>query len=363
MLLLAAAAGADTIRLRNGYSLEGVVSQETDTQVVLDIGTGSTTLSRGTIAAVVHASDEDNQRLQSEWKQKYFLHRDYVPPDLTDLAADFSKLVSRHAQALSAHQALEGLAARELRLKAEQEQLRPQILQTARQLQQTQPNRSNAEAYNALVSENNVQQARWTAIRNELDAAQKEHDSATAQISAYQDAALAFHLRLQEERTKAARDTPGPEHKQFFDRLTSTLNEYLHEFAAAEIPVTPSHAGTVVTATINNQAQGHFILDTGATRVTLTEAFARKLGLTPEALPESEFSMADGHKTKGRIVVLQVVVVGDARAENVEAAILPGNPGEKMDGLLGMSFLRNFYVTLDGGSGKLILRRFAPNRE
>ena len=175
--------------------------------------------------------------------------------------------------------------------------------------------------------------------------------------------ALAFHLRLQEERTKAARDTPGPEHKQFFDRLTSTLNEYLHEFAAAEIPVTPSHAGTVVTATINNQAQGHFILDTGATRVTLTEAFARKLGLTPEALPESEFSMADGHKTKGRIVVLQVVVVGDARAENVEAAILPGNPGEKMDGLLGMSFLRNFYVTLDGGSGKLILRRFAPNRE
>ena len=69
--------------------------------------------------------------------------------------------------------------------------------------------------------------------------------------------------------------------------------------------------------------------------------------------------MAEGHKVKGQKVVFHSMAVGDVRAENIEAVFFPSGPGNQLDGSLGMRFLRNFSVNLDG-SGKLILRKFAP---
>jgi clan AA aspartic protease (TIGR02281 family) len=364
LLLAVATAGAvraDIIRLRNGNMIEGIVTLETDTQVVLDLGTGRTTLSRGTIAAVEHAAADENDRLRAGWKQKYFLYKKYVPAELAGLAADFAKLDALREEALGARRLVAELSAKEADGRAEQEQLRAQIVQTSQRLQQFGPaGNNNVEAYNALVASNNALQARWSQTGDALSAGWKKRDAAVERIAAYQETAAAFQIRFDEERKKPVDGAADAERRQFFDRMAGMVAGYMREFASAEVAVTQSRDGSVVMATVNEQTRGRFVVDTGAGRVTITEEFARRLKIDPDSLPEAEFTMADGHKTRGRIVVFRVLAVGDARAENIEAAIIPGKPGEQVDGLLGMSFLKHFSVNLDGGSGKLILRQFAP---
>lgn len=360
ILLLATAGRADTIRLRNGNAIEGIILQETNTLVVLDLGAGSTTFPRSLVASVEHATGDENDRLRSEWKQKYYLHRQYTPADLTTLATETTKLIAQHEDALQARRLLEGIPLRESRLKIERDELRMQIQQTSQQLQQNTPSRNNVAAYNALVSANNAQQAHWTTLADQLAACPHETAAATARISTYQDALAACRHQLDEERKKPADSSTAASRAEFLDRLSQTLTAYEHEFNSAEVAVTPSHAGSIVTAKINGETQGRFLVDTGAAHITMTEAFARRLHLDLATLPEVELMLADGSKTKGHAATLRVVAVGEARAENIEAAILPGRPGEQLDGLLGMSFLRHFSVNLDGSSGKLILRQFAP---
>ena len=351
---------ADTIRLRNGNTIEGIVTQETDTQVILDLGTGRTTLSRGVIAAVEHATADENDLLRSGWKQKYYLHRAYVPAEQAGLAADFAKLGALREEALGARRSLAEMSAKETEWKAKQEQLRTQMIQSSQRLQQAPPARDNVDAYNAVVAANNALQASLAQAGEELTACRKKYDDAIARIAVYQEAVSGFGSRFEEERKQTGNSAENAERRQFFDRIAANLAACLREFSTAEATVTPSRDGSVVAVTVNEQIQGRFVVDTGAARVSVTEDFARRLKLDPAALPEAEFTMADGRKTKGRIVVFRVLSVGGARAENVAAAILPGQPGEQVDGLLGMSFLKHFSVTLDGSSGKLILRQFAP---
>ena len=358
-----ASACGDTLHLQNGNTLEGIVTQETQGKVVLDLGTGSMTFPLGSITAIERASVEENKRLREEWKQKYFLHRQYTPADLTTLAAAFTRLVALHEQALGARRTMDDVSVRETRLNAEQELLRPQIVQTNQRLQQAAPARDNVVAYNALVSESNAQQARWQEIHNELIACRKTRDDALSSLAAYQAAVMAFSNQLVAEQKKPVAASTAKERQQFLERLAQHLAQYTHECASIEVPVTQIGGSSIILATINEQVRGRFLLDTGAAQVTLSESFAKRLQLDPAKLPTAEFTMADGRKTEGHVVVLRAMVVGEARAENVEAAILPGNLGEQVDGLLGMSFLKHFSVNFDGHSGKLLLRKFAPQEK
>lgn len=357
---LLGAARADTVLLRNGNTLEGIVTRETDAQIVLDMGIGSSTLPRNTVRSVERASEEANDRIRSDWKQKYFLHRQYVPAGLADLAAGFAKLGASREDALRAHRALTDLPAKESRLRAELDEVHAQIVETGRRIQATTAEQ-NVEAYNALITTNNSLQARWMEKTDELLGCRKERTATADRISAYQAATVAFTTQFVEQRKKLApTEEAVTDRMRFFDRVTATLAEYARDFASAEVAATPSHGGVIVTARVNDQVQGSFIVDTGADRVTVTEAFAKRMNLDLTALPEAEFVMADGHRTKGRIVVFRVVAVGDARVTDVEAAVLSGKPGDQADGLLGMAFLKHFLVSFDGNNGKLTLRRFAP---
>lgn len=362
LMMPAGAIRADTIHLRNGYQFDGIITEESDTQVVLELGTGRTTIPRRMIASIDRASEDVNDYIQAGSRQKYFLHRKNIPAELTGLATEFEKLGALRDGALHSRQTMDESSAKELRLKAELEQLRGQIVQVSQRIQETPEIRKNVGVYNALVTESNALQARRAMANDELAACRKEYDAAADGISAYQAAVSAFGLRFAAEQKKPANGAADAARKQFFDRLAPTVAEYAREFSSVTVPVTRLREGVVVAATVNEQVQGRFLVDTGAGRVTVSEAFARRLQLDLERLPVAEFTMADGNKSRGHVAVFHVLAVGDARVEDVEAAVLPGPPGEEFDGLLGMSFLKHFAVSLDGNSGKLILRQFAPGQ-
>jgi aspartyl protease family protein len=90
-----------------------------------------------------------------------------------------------------------------------------------------------------------------------------------------------------------------------------------------------------------------FMIDTGATYVSVGEDFARKARL-PEGIT-GYFSTANG-TVEGKIVKDQVVEAEDYKVSGLSVAVTP--LGEKK-GLLGQNFLRRFEVSQSAGVMRL----------
>lgn len=102
---------------------------------------------------------------------------------------------------------------------------------------------------------------------------------------------------------------------------------------------------------LNGKVTGTFIVDTGATSVSISRSLADKLGLTAPTR-EVRVRTAAGIKT-AQLTSLDAVQTQGARARHVEAVILE-DFGE--DGLLGLSFLSRFEVQLDSRRRTITLR-------
>ncbi len=112
----------------------------------------------------------------------------------------------------------------------------------------------------------------------------------------------------------------------------------------------------LVQAVLNWKLPALFHLDTGATCTMITAEDARDLGLAPAGRPTVKGYIADGSMVELERVVLPSLAVGGAEVHNLEVVI------GKMR-LLGMDFLREFHVTVDGGGGQLVLERKRGARE
>ena len=103
----------------------------------------------------------------------------------------------------------------------------------------------------------------------------------------------------------------------------------------------------VLTVVVNGVA-GNFILDTGATFVSITSQFAFKAKVATE--PGNQVIMKTvGGKVLAEIGYANSVSVGKAEALGVVTAVHrdDSNPfGNRVDGLLGMSFLSRFNIKL-----------------
>lgn len=87
-------------------------------------------------------------------------------------------------------------------------------------------------------------------------------------------------------------------------------------------------------ATVNSHAV-HFLVDTGATVVVLTEADAQRLGFDMSNLTYNRKVITAMGATQAARVTLSSVAVGDSTVHDVDALILP----QGGTSLLGMSYL------------------------
>jgi clan AA aspartic protease (TIGR02281 family) len=112
----------------------------------------------------------------------------------------------------------------------------------------------------------------------------------------------------------------------------------------------PANKGNVVkVAVVVNGVEGVFIIDTGATFVSMSEAFAKKANIQPEPGETMELHSANG-VVEARRARAKSIQLRSLRAADVLVAIQTDKPtpfGPGVDGLLGMSFLARFKVTID----------------
>ena len=123
------------------------------------------------------------------------------------------------------------------------------------------------------------------------------------------------------------------------------------------VPLTKAGGAYIVSVLLNQERTAQLILDTGASMTVLSTEVAIDLGLLGTTDNELLTVNTAGGSVQVNMNYLPSLQVGTAEAKHVAVAIhdLPDIP-EHIEGLLGMSFLKNFLVTLDAEQSRLILR-------
>ena len=109
-----------------------------------------------------------------------------------------------------------------------------------------------------------------------------------------------------------------------------------------------------VTAVLSSDVEQSFVVDTGASMVTIPRSTAQKLGLMSSRSTMRRQVNTAGGTVQAEAVVLPSIELDGWQLDNVEALVLdlPNQPGV---GLLGLNYLRRFRMDLNSERGVLTL--------
>ncbi|MDD5629789.1 MAG: retropepsin-like aspartic protease, partial [Elusimicrobia bacterium] len=143
----------------------------------------------------------------------------------------------------------------------------------------------------------------------------------------------------------------------FYADVDRELAEMAAEFHKQSVTTRRVGEHLVVEALINGRAAAPLLVDTGASQTVISPKVAAAAGLDGGEVVTA--TLADGRKVEGRLIVVDSLAVGEARVEKTPVVVLAA-PGPDAEGLLGMSFLKNFMFQLDMANGRLVLEGLAP---
>jgi aspartyl protease family protein len=120
----------------------------------------------------------------------------------------------------------------------------------------------------------------------------------------------------------------------------------------ASVTLSADPRGHFITEGMINGAPVRFVLDTGATLVSLSQAEAQRLGIDASRGERVNLGTANG-SVSARRITLQSVRVGAINVSNVDAVVVDNL---NMPALLGMSFLNRMDMRREGQVMTLTLR-------
>lgn len=119
----------------------------------------------------------------------------------------------------------------------------------------------------------------------------------------------------------------------------------VYQPAQPQLRIPPDPQGGYFVRGLINGRSVTFVVDTGATLITLSEVEAERLGLQSAGGTELPVETASG-RVSGRRILLDRVQVGGLELTRVDAVVLPGD--RPMTALLGMSFLGRMDMRNEG---------------
>ena len=128
--------------------------------------------------------------------------------------------------------------------------------------------------------------------------------------------------------------------------LSSRIAANFERPTETSVSIIRNNIGQYLTRGTINGRSVEFLVDTGANVVALNGEMARSLGVDASEGRPIRVSTAGG-MTASRLVVLEMVQVGNIKVNNVQAAVMEGKYPE--DILLGMTFLQNVKISESGG--------------
>lgn len=125
----------------------------------------------------------------------------------------------------------------------------------------------------------------------------------------------------------------------------------------ASVPLQKLGDVVIVQATLNEKANGRFVVDTGASYTMISRATAKELEIDLEQKrPTIPFQTANG-VVQAPLVRLDSIGVGGLQVRDLNAAIHDVFPDPGISGLLGLNFLSNFRIDIDTQKAVLHLEK------
>jgi aspartyl protease family protein len=124
--------------------------------------------------------------------------------------------------------------------------------------------------------------------------------------------------------------------------------------ATASIKLLPDSSGVYKAFAKINNKQVEYIIDTGATLVSLNSNIATKLGIDYKKATQTVNAETASGVVQVYLVTLDSIEIGEIKIKNVAAAVHEGNFPSMV--LLGMSFLNQFDMEREGGVLSLQLK-------
>jgi clan AA aspartic protease (TIGR02281 family) len=351
---------SDVVHLKNGRKLEGVILEESEQGIVLDIGMGSTTIAASRVDRIERSASADNEQTRKVWRTTYISPRD-LPEELRPIMTRFTHLQGMRERALQSARgmpvAIRSLESTRKKLAADQGHYRKVSAQLATMSVDDDVDSYNrtVEKNNRMVAEVNKHQARMAKLQDEIERMEDSISNYSSESTLFEQEAVPVMAPYL--------DGSGDEVAQaWVSRTSKAFDSFGSDFSKLTIPIVEVNGGTIVQVQINGADPVPFILDTGASAVTISETLARQLKIFYDLKNGSDVRLADGSTAKAFPVTLRSVQVGDATANDVMAFVLKRSPGPGVQGLLGMTFLKRFEVQFDSNSSKLVLKKLNPGK-
>lgn len=384
-MLTLISASADTLRLKNGKTLNCTILKEDSNEVEITLGTGSIKIQRSRIARMDRSQTGPATSKKTDFKGN-ILSAQHAPKAHKKLAAEFRALMDHRNAAWDAQYMTrlheQNVERQEKRHAELSQQITDQTkiqAELSKQLAAIELPAIVHEANNAAIILYNAKLAKKEALRAGISAIQakfetllierKKTESLISELKLkitnsshplpkYHRQMIFFTKQYEEYKKRIKPSSQDAASNMLFEKIDRYMVKFRQEISTYKIE-SRQHGNSIhVKALINGQQTGVFIFDTGASSMTITESFARKLEIPFMKLPPIQAEVADGRIVNARLASLSSVIVGSAEVEDVAVIILPDGTNPTVDGLLGMSFLQHFAIALNGASGEIELTRF-----
>jgi clan AA aspartic protease (TIGR02281 family) len=349
LLILSVPARADSVFLKNGNEVKGLIVSQTKTEVEVDIGYGSVTLQRADIERIVRSPNA-----RKEVQKRQFEAGLKVPAGAEKLNELYQAVKELRDKAHAAKSAGGDAQEKASDARGELDDLKERRAGVLRGLSAMNPERDPVR-YNRAVDEVNDLATRILAAQAALAAEAPKRDEGSDRQGGYSEALGALEAYLaSDEEIKLERAAKGWE-ADYHAWARAEAIRMRSEFRAESVRAERRGDHIIVTATINGRVDARLLVDTGASLTTLNPSIADALKLPASAAAGSaELTLADGRRQTAKTFRLDLLEVGNSKADGTLAAVSP-TPMPGCDGLLGMSFLSRFQFRLDLANGRLVL--------
>jgi clan AA aspartic protease (TIGR02281 family) len=121
------------------------------------------------------------------------------------------------------------------------------------------------------------------------------------------------------------------------------------------VPLEEDERALILNATIDHRKTAMFILDTGATYTSISEEMASDLGYDLRHVPKVTITTANGQVSLPKIK-LSALTLNGYTIHDVEATVMPMPKNVPFSGLLGLSFVKRYKITIDSEASQLYIQ-------
>lgn len=363
MLILGACgyAHSDIIHFKGGGKIEGIVKEETEEHVIIDVGGGTMTVRRDEIDYINEATPEELDRLQKERLGHDIETGEWAPSGYDDIRIIYSKTMDDREALRAARRKNEAIQTEIMQEEKKRSELFDMLGKKGEELKEIDAEK-DVKRYNEVVAEINILNADLNRENKKIKSLYENQKEASARLAKLADAYRAsyglFNDILSRRRNGVKDDEMTSDELYFFEEMDVKIKEIEGDFKKDIAKYTPEGDHIIVNALIGGSVTAQLMVDTGASIVLISNDAAKRIGVEYEDIPtEIDIIMADGSTAKAKPIILESVKVGDAEVKNVQGAILEKDVVGGVDGLLGMSFLSHFVVKVDSANNQLILER------